>query len=51
MKKHKIVKIGGVKVAQEIKKDSDRPLFPRPVVFKDKRKYDRKRDKRVNYDY
>lgn len=28
----------------------DRELMPRPTVFKDKRKYNRKRDKKVEVD-
>ena len=28
----------------------ERPTMPRPVVFKDKKKYSRQRDKRVDFD-
>ena len=29
----------------------ERPTMPRPVVFKNKKKYSRQRDKRVDFDY
>ena len=45
MKKHKVKKIKGVKVVEEIKSDHDRPLIPPGVVFDMKTKYDRKREK------
>ena len=45
MKKHKVKKITGVKVIEEIKKDHDRPLIPPGAIFDVKTKYDRKREK------
>ncbi len=45
MKKHKVKKIKGVKVVEEIKSDHDRSLIPPGVVFDMKTKYDRKREK------
>ncbi len=45
MKKHKVKKIKGVKVIEEIKKDHDRPLIPPGAIFDMKTKYDRKREK------
>ncbi len=45
MKKHKVKKIKGVKVVEEIKSDHDRPLIPPGAVFDMKTKYDRKREK------
>ena len=45
MKKHKVKKIKGVKVVEEIKSDHDRPLIPPGAVFDMKTKYDRNREK------
>lgn len=45
-KKYKIKKIAGIKQAVKIEKDSNRELFPRPTIFRDKTKYDRKRMKK-----
>ena len=49
MKKYKVYKKNGVKVIEEISKQSNRLIFPRPACFKDKTKYNRKRG--FNYEY
>ena len=46
MKKNNVKKIKKVKIVSKIEKKQDRPLFPRPAVFADKSKYNRKREKR-----
>ena len=46
MKKNNVQKIRRIKVVTKIEKKQDRPLFPRPVVFSDKKTYDRNREKR-----
>ena len=43
--KHKQKKIKGIKVVEAIQGKENRPLFPRPAVFRSKKKYDRKREK------
>jgi len=48
-KKYKVRKIKGTKCVEEIKADHDRPLFPRPGVFRDKTKYNRKRLEKIEY--
>ena len=45
MKKHKVKKIKGLKVVEEIKSDHDRPFIPPGAVFDMKTKYDRNREK------
>ena len=44
-RKYKQKKIKGVRVTEKIEGRKDRPLFPRAAVFKNKKVYDRKRDK------
>ena len=46
MKKNKVQKVKRVKIVTKIEKKQDRPMFPRPVVFSDKKTYDRNREKR-----
>lgn len=42
-KKYKIVKVNGTKVAIRIRKDHERPAYPRPVVtHRSESDYDRK---------
>ena len=45
MRKNKVYKKKGIKVVEEITKKEGRQLFPRPAVFKDRSKYDRKKFK------
>ena len=46
MKKNNVQKIRRIKVVTKIEKKQDRPMFPRPVIFSDKKTYDRNREKR-----
>lgn len=41
MRKNTVRKIKGVKVVEQHRKDTGRPLFPRPAVFRDRTKYHR----------
>lgn len=45
MKKHKKVKCMGVKLYVPIEKKHNRPSMPRPAVYADRKKYDRRRQK------
>lgn len=45
MKKHRIKKLCGVKIAEKIKKEEGRPLVRRTAVFADRTKYKRAREK------
>ena len=45
MKKHRIKKVGGVKIAEKIEKEEGRPLVRRTAVFADRTKYKRAREK------
>lgn len=45
MKKHNVKKITGIKVVTEIQGKTDRPTMPRPVIFDEKTKYNRNREK------
>lgn len=49
MKKNKVYKKQGVKVVEAIQAKENRPLFPRPAVYRDKTKYDRKRLPKIEY--
>ena len=46
MKKNKVQRVKRVKIVTKIEKKLDRSMFPRPVVFSDKKSYDRNREKR-----
>ena len=47
VKKYKVMKVQGVKMAVELKKDSLRPVYPAPAVaHKSSRDYDRKKVKK-----
>ena len=43
--KYRQKKIKGVRVTEKIEGKRNRPLFPRAAVFRDKKAYDRKREK------
>ena len=43
--KYKQQKIKGVRVTEKIEGRKDRPLFPRAAVFRNKKAYDRKKEK------
>lgn len=43
MKKNKVSKKKGIKVVEKIQAKENRPLFPRPAVFANKKKYNRKK--------
>ena len=46
-KKYKVMKIRGVRMAVELKKDQVRPLYPAPaIVHKSSRDYDRQKVKK-----
>ena len=45
--KYKQKKIKGVCVTEKIEGRKDRPLFPRAAVFRNKKAYDRKKEKAV----
>lgn len=52
MKKHRIKKIGGIKIAEKIEKKEERPLVRRTAVFADRTKYKRAREKaRIQKEY
>lgn len=44
-KKYKVVKTAYGKTIEKIEANHNRPQFPRPVIFKNKKKYDRNREK------
>ncbi len=43
MKKNKVIRINGVRCAVPVQKKTDRPLMPRPVIFRRKTDYNRQR--------
>lgn len=44
MKKNKVIKIDGVRCAVPIQKKTERPLMPRPVIFRNRKSdYNRQR--------
>lgn len=45
MKKHKVVKVCGVRTVVELKKDHDRPMQSRGTVFRSKKDYNRQKAK------
>lgn len=43
--KYKKKRIKGIRITEKIEGKKERPMFPRPAVFKDKKTYDRQREK------
>ena len=50
MKKNRVKNVNGIKVVEPIEKEYGRELFPRPMIFKSGKDYNRQEFKRISHD-